>query len=54
MKRQTKTAAEYDIVSRWRRFYCYLDRAGACHKIKRGMRRRERRVARAAIRRGDE
>jgi|1185.fasta_scaffold06186_5 hypothetical protein len=42
--------AEDDVFSRWRRVYCYTDRAGVCAKIKRGARRRERRDARHDIR----
>ena len=51
MKRKTVTAAEYDVISRWRRFYCYLSRAGATSGIKRQMRRRERRDAKRDTRR---
>ena len=44
MKRQTKTAAEGDAVSkRARRALCYLGRPGVTSGIKRQMRRRERR-----------
>ena len=41
---------EQDVFTRWRRLYCYTDRAGVCHKIKRGARRRERREGKADIR----
>lgn len=44
MKRKTHKWEEYDVVSPyWRRVYCYLQRAGVTHRIKRQMRRRERR-----------
>lgn len=46
------TAEEYDVVYA-RQWYCYLQRAGATSKIKRGIRRRGRHAARAEIRRGD-
>lgn len=43
MKRRTKTAAEVDTVTSWRRVYTYLSRAGVTSGIKRQIRRRERR-----------
>lgn len=44
MKRKTHKWEEGDVVSRyWRKRYCYLQRAGVTSKIKRQMRRRERR-----------
>ena len=47
-RRFTRTAEENDTFSRvWRRRYCYLQRAGATSKIKRGARRRERREGKA-------
>lgn len=42
--------AEDDVFSKWRRRYCYTDRAGVCAKIKRNARRRERHDARHDIR----
>lgn len=42
MKRKAVTCEEQDVVYA-RRWYCYLQRAGATSSIKRGMRRRERR-----------
>lgn len=50
MKRQMKTAAEYDAFTRWRRYYCYLSRAGTVKKIKRQANRRERREGRREAR----
>lgn len=42
-----RTGDEYDVVSRyWRKLCCYTKRAGVTAKIKRGIRRRERRDAR--------
>lgn len=44
MKRRVRSGIEQDVVSRyWRRTYCYLQRAGVAAKIKRQIRRRERR-----------
>lgn len=37
-----KTGAEHDALTRWRRSYAYLKRAGATASIKRQFRRRER------------
>lgn len=45
-----KTAAEQDVVTRWRRHYCYTARAGVCAGIKRQIRRRERRRSKIDIR----
>lgn len=48
-----KTAAEYDVIAgrgRWRRHYCYLQRAGTVSGIKRQIRRRERRMGNDMIR----
>lgn len=42
----TRNGDEYDVVSnngRWRRIYCYTQRTGVTAKIKRQIRRRERR-----------
>jgi len=41
MKRKLVTAAENDLP--WRKFYCYMQRAGVTAGIKRQIRRRERR-----------
>jgi hypothetical protein len=43
VSRQIKSAAEQDVHTRWRRLYCYTQRAGVTSKIKRQTRRRERR-----------
>jgi hypothetical protein len=51
MTRRAITCAEQDVASRyWRRHYCYLQRAGVTSKIKRQMRRRERREGKREIR----
>ncbi|MGZ4659651.1 MAG: hypothetical protein ACXVYB_00060 [Arthrobacter sp.] len=42
---------EEDAYTSWRKFYCYLQRAGAVAYIKGRTHRRERREARDAIRR---
>lgn len=46
----TITAAERDTVSWMRRYLCYLGRPGTTSKIKRQMRRRERREGRMLAR----
>jgi hypothetical protein len=48
MSRRLVTAAEQDLP--WRRFYCYMQRAGVTAGIKRQVRRRERREGRQATR----
>jgi hypothetical protein len=42
--------AEEDAYTPWRKFYCYLQRAGAVKSIKRMTHRRERREAKREIR----
>jgi hypothetical protein len=54
VKRRSVKADEYDTVTYWRRYLCYLARPGATDRIKRRMRRRERHDARHRLRRGDE
>lgn len=44
-----KTAAEYDVLTRWRRFLCWTQRAGATSAVKRRYRRRERRVGKREL-----
>ena len=45
-----RKADEYDVVTGWRRHLCYLQRAGATDKIKRRMRRTERRAGKLETR----
>lgn len=52
MKRRTKTAAEVDVTTGWRRLMCYTQRAGVTSGIKRQMRRRERREGKQEARGG--
>lgn len=52
MKRRTVYAAERDVHGRWRRLYCWTQKASAIRKIKRLGNRRERREGRAQARRG--
>ena len=52
-KRATRGGAEVDVFTSWRRLYCYLQRAGAASKVKKGARQRERRDAKTRIRRGE-
>lgn len=53
MKRTIKNGYEEDVLAdrgRWRRIYCYTQRAGVTSGIKRAIRRRERREAKSGIR----
>ena len=36
---------EFDVVGGWRKWYCYLQRAGACKSIKKKLNKRARREA---------
>jgi hypothetical protein len=40
--RRMVTAEEFDAYTSWRKFYCYLQRAGAVKSIKRMTHKRER------------
>tara|TARA_B100000749_G_scaffold199392_1_gene155370 strand:- start:461 stop:637 length:177 start_codon:yes stop_codon:yes gene_type:complete len=44
-KQKLKTGDEFDVVGGWRRWYCYLQRAGAVKAIKKQMNKRSRREA---------
>lgn len=48
---QAKTWAEYDVVTAWRHYLCYMKRGSGT--IKRLARRRERRAARQQLRSDD-
>ena len=50
-RRAIETYDETNAYTSWRQFYCYLQRAGAVKSIKRMTHRRERRQAKADIRR---
>lgn len=54
MRAPTKKPAEDDVVTGWRRLYCYTQRAGVTSGIKRQIRRRERRTSKETIRRDPE
>jgi hypothetical protein len=54
VKRVASKFDEYDTITGWRRYLCYMKRAGVTSAIKRRMRRRERHVARRRIRRDEE
>jgi hypothetical protein len=41
--RPVKSGDEQDVFTRWRRAYCWTQRAGACKRVKRQANRRERR-----------
>lgn len=53
MKRRILGPREQDVHGRWRRRYCWTQKAGAVKKIKRRVNRRERREGRTEAR-GDE
>ncbi|HEY1705560.1 MAG TPA: hypothetical protein VGG75_38230 [Trebonia sp.] len=54
-RRATVSPAEQDAFGSWgRRFMCYIQRAGTRSSIKNGAIRRERREAKARIRRGED
>lgn len=50
-RRPIKGWDEQDVLTSWRRFYCYTQRAGVCAQVKRGARRRERRQSKIDIER---
>lgn len=50
-RQAVKGYAEQDAYTSWRKFYCYLQRAGAVKAIKRETHRRLRREGKAEIRR---
>ena len=50
MKRTMKNGDEYDAYSKWRKYYCYLQRPGVVKKIKRRTHKRERQEAKQEIR----
>jgi hypothetical protein len=53
VRRPIKGHGEQDVHTRWRRLYCYTQRAGVTAKIKRQTRRRERREGKREMRRSD-
>lgn len=44
-----RTGAEQDVISKHRHVHCYTQRAGVTSKIKRQIRRHERRVAKLTV-----
>ena len=52
-RRPVVNGDEQDAYTRWRSVLCYTQRAGVVKAIKRTTHKRERREARAAIRRGN-
>jgi Zn/Cd-binding protein ZinT len=44
-KQTLKGGDEYDLVGSWRRWYCYLQRAGVAKSIKKKMNKRARKDA---------
>lgn len=53
-RQAVKGWAEQDAYTSWRKFYCYLQRAGAVKSIKRDTHRRIRRETKTEIRRESE
>jgi len=47
-KEPAKSGAEQDVVTKWRRAFCYTQKAGVCAGIKRQIRRRARRKGKRA------
>jgi hypothetical protein len=41
-KTKLKTGDEWDVVTGWRKYLCWTKRPGACKKVKRRIRRRDR------------
>ncbi|MBE1471396.1 hypothetical protein [Kibdelosporangium phytohabitans] len=54
MKRRSINADEQDVHSRWRRYLTSFRRAGAASKVKRRIRRRERREGKHGTRRAQQ
>lgn len=50
-RRVVRGADEQDVLTGWRRFYVWTQRAGACDAVKRRARHRARREARDELRR---
>ena len=44
-KQKLKGGDEYDVVGSWRKWFCYLQRAGATKSIKKKMNKRARKEA---------
>lgn len=49
-RRPTKHSDENDVVTGWRYYICYMQRAGVVSKIKKRMRRRSRRATKMELR----
>lgn len=49
MKQIIKSAAEYDVITKWKKYLCYLQRPGVSSGIKRQLRRRARHEAKLDI-----
>tara|TARA_R110000744_G_scaffold11441_5_gene34659 strand:+ start:369 stop:563 length:195 start_codon:yes stop_codon:yes gene_type:complete len=48
-KQKLKGGDEYDVLGGWRRWHCYLQRAGAVKTIKKKMNRRDRHDAKLKL-----
>lgn len=51
-KEKLKNAAEYDLVTNWRYFLCYMHNTSAPHKIKKQLSRRNRRQGKQELKNG--
>ena len=49
-RQKLKTAAEWDFIGSWRRYYCYLQHAGVKKWIKRSLNKRWRKELNMALR----
>lgn len=52
-RQKLKTGAEWDLVSGWRHFLCYMQRAGVKKKLKKQLNKRERQDAKREIERSE-
>lgn len=53
-RRAIRTPGEQDVHTRWRRWYCWTQRAGATRRVKTATNRRERREGRREARELDQ
>jgi hypothetical protein len=53
-RRPAKHSDEYDVVTGWRHFLCYMQRAGVTSAVKKRMNRRERRQSKRNLWYGEE
>ena len=53
-KQTLKGGDEYDLVSNWRKLYCYLQRAGVAKSIKKKMNKRARKDVKRKLDAGED